>query len=504
MSQLRFGRTPLHMAARTGGELALRQLYDDGAAALDLNRTDDHGFTALYHAALFGHSRTLALLLSWGADVAKPDLGGLTALHIACEKGHAEAATCLLQHGAALDALDSIGRTPLDWARAKEHDSVVAAVEEAQRVAEAAASLLACSLAEPVPLQIPADVVRLVGTACSGVEGLYWHATCKDFRSARPPLRMLLVDDLVYDDFAVPHFSSEPVRVSVVTDCFGIDQPEWLCCADAPASAPIPSISAARMVDAPIDGLRVHVRLYGDEAVHAFLSRLSPVHAAEVTHLSLSLLSDAPPCTGGCELPPSHGDTLTSLRVLEVLHARAQLGLAQRRSADAEAFRFASARAIAAADANQRATASLVRSTSGTLRTLAIVAPNLLSIEEALTLLRDVGPRLSYLSLFVAPCEVHHDPAAATCHLGWEDNTNMVVEEGEGGGLVAEEDDEDIETEMLSNAAEGLCIALLEPARVLCHVPLRRLNLAAPAAAGERPGALHQCAAALPDQRWLC
>ena len=47
--------------------------------------------------------------------------------------------------------------------------------------------------------------------------------------------------------------------------------------------------------------------------------------------------------------------------------------------------------------------------------------------------------------------------------------------------------EEEMRTEMLRNAAEGLCIALREPARILAHTP---------ASAAE-------CARALPLARWL-
>jgi ankyrin repeat protein len=94
-----------------------------------INQKDDHGFTPLYHAAMFGDVPAIELLLKGGADVNASDLGGLTILHIACEKGKPEAAVYLLQHGADLGALDSIGRKPLQWAAEKGHDIVIEAVK---------------------------------------------------------------------------------------------------------------------------------------------------------------------------------------------------------------------------------------------------------------------------------------------------------------------------------------------------------------------------------------
>jgi ankyrin repeat protein len=121
----RFGRTPLHLAARSG-EVTDTMVLEHQAT---VNHKDDHGFTPLYHAAMFGDVRAIELLLQGGADIAACDLGGLTILHIACEKGRADAAVCLLGHGADLNALDSIGRTPQDWATDKGHDDVLQKVK---------------------------------------------------------------------------------------------------------------------------------------------------------------------------------------------------------------------------------------------------------------------------------------------------------------------------------------------------------------------------------------
>ena len=122
-----FGRSPLHIAARSGDlEAASTHIKADSSL---INNADDHGFTPLYHASLFGHTELMALLIRSGSDITKPDLGGLTPLHIACEKGKPAAAILLLNSGADLRSRDSIGRTPLDWAREKSHQEVLSAVE---------------------------------------------------------------------------------------------------------------------------------------------------------------------------------------------------------------------------------------------------------------------------------------------------------------------------------------------------------------------------------------
>lgn len=125
----RFGRTLLHVSAREGRVDDVEALLSSKDGQDVLNTTDDHGFTPLYHAAMFGHIGVIQLLLGAQADIMTSDLGGLTPLHIACEKGRAETVQCLLDHGADPSAIDSIGRVPKDWALDKGNDQVVAVLE---------------------------------------------------------------------------------------------------------------------------------------------------------------------------------------------------------------------------------------------------------------------------------------------------------------------------------------------------------------------------------------
>ena len=71
----------------------------------------------------------------------------------------------------------------------------------------------------------------------------------------------------------------------------------------------------------------------------------------------------------------------------------------------------------------------------------------------------------------------------------------------------ADDDDEDddklegeIRTEMLRNMAEGLCIGLREPARVLAHEPA---DMLIEPGAGTATLAIHKCAEMLPLAKWL-
>ena len=124
----KFGRTQVHCAARTGGLTPQLLASDHGS----IDARDDHGFTPLYHASMFGDIGGIETLLGAGAALQLADLGGLTPLHIACEKGHADAVRCLLQHGANAQATDKIGRTPADWAREKGHADVLVAMENCE------------------------------------------------------------------------------------------------------------------------------------------------------------------------------------------------------------------------------------------------------------------------------------------------------------------------------------------------------------------------------------
>lgn len=119
-----YGRTPLHIAVRSGS-LADVSSFCKSAEAADLDVTDDFGFTALYTACIYGHVDMMQVLVEAGCDIGKADLGGLTPLHIAAEKGQAAAVAYLLSCGADRNVPDTIGRTALDWANAKGHVAVV-------------------------------------------------------------------------------------------------------------------------------------------------------------------------------------------------------------------------------------------------------------------------------------------------------------------------------------------------------------------------------------------
>lgn len=115
----RFGRTPLHLAAKGGLEDIVQLLLQYGANA---NLRSAHGHTPFFMAAVANQVAVLRLLVHWAPvlDVDAADLGGMSPLAAAvCNDCSIETVECLIDLGAALTSTDSLGRTPVDWAREK-------------------------------------------------------------------------------------------------------------------------------------------------------------------------------------------------------------------------------------------------------------------------------------------------------------------------------------------------------------------------------------------------
>ena len=70
------------------------------------------GNTPLKVAAVWGDPDAIHLLLDAGADIDARNEHGFTALHHAAQQGHIAAAKALIQRGANLALLDDEGRTP--------------------------------------------------------------------------------------------------------------------------------------------------------------------------------------------------------------------------------------------------------------------------------------------------------------------------------------------------------------------------------------------------------
>ncbi|TIP25052.1 MAG: ankyrin repeat domain-containing protein [Mesorhizobium sp.] len=115
---------PLHDAAQSGDETALKALLDGGAAIDEKNPT---GETALVVACLASRPEAVAFLIKRGADVVARNNRGMTALHGASYAGCAECVRQLLVAGAApSDAENRFKTTPFIVAAEENHPDILA------------------------------------------------------------------------------------------------------------------------------------------------------------------------------------------------------------------------------------------------------------------------------------------------------------------------------------------------------------------------------------------
>ena len=114
--------TALHVAARSGRQVAARLLLEAGAGK---DQTEDHGATPLFIAAQRGHLEVARVLLEFGADKDLADAHGATPLFIAAENGLLEVTRLLLEFGASIYAENANGTMPSFIAAANGHLEVV-------------------------------------------------------------------------------------------------------------------------------------------------------------------------------------------------------------------------------------------------------------------------------------------------------------------------------------------------------------------------------------------
>ena len=111
------------------GKLTHNDLFDACAAddletvkraigqGLDLNATDNEGYTPLFLALLFDHPRTAKELIKQRqVDVNKAENDGWTPLHVACRNNQLVLTQELITHGADINRPDKDGWTPLHFA----------------------------------------------------------------------------------------------------------------------------------------------------------------------------------------------------------------------------------------------------------------------------------------------------------------------------------------------------------------------------------------------------
>lgn len=158
--------TPLHIAAMTGSEDAVRQLMDAGAAvnfrgesymsAADVaaqhgnvkiirmlvedgqadlrGAREGQGFTPLYHAIAHKHADAVRELLRLGCDPLKtdPDIPGRDALGQAAADGNAEIVKILLALPDGTFNYERLGKA-LGWAERNEKAATIGLIEDAMR-----------------------------------------------------------------------------------------------------------------------------------------------------------------------------------------------------------------------------------------------------------------------------------------------------------------------------------------------------------------------------------
>jgi ankyrin repeat protein len=113
----RSGRTLLHRVAGWGQPISFVSLLKDNEVDLDL--TDELGWSALHFAAANGYSHVVGYLLKSRALASIEDIAGRQAIWYAAQNGHSEVVKLLSSApGIDLSAADCRGRTPLHAAAA--------------------------------------------------------------------------------------------------------------------------------------------------------------------------------------------------------------------------------------------------------------------------------------------------------------------------------------------------------------------------------------------------
>ena len=85
-------------------------------AGADLHAQDSEGNCPLHTAAIEGHAKVVAQLLSEGANVNALNYQRRTSLHLASMRGHTDAVHLLLCRGAQLERRDATGYLPIFYA----------------------------------------------------------------------------------------------------------------------------------------------------------------------------------------------------------------------------------------------------------------------------------------------------------------------------------------------------------------------------------------------------
>ncbi len=105
-----YGRTPLHIAARSGHSEVAALLLAGGA---EIDAANPSGLTPLHMSAIWGQADVAELLLANCAEVDAENVDRSTPLHLTVASGHSEVAELLLANGAEVNAQRRGRVTPL-------------------------------------------------------------------------------------------------------------------------------------------------------------------------------------------------------------------------------------------------------------------------------------------------------------------------------------------------------------------------------------------------------
>ena len=106
----------LWSVAESGDTDALAEILSRG---VNVNARNQHGMTALMHAARNGHERIVRALLEHGADPNITRNDRFTALALAAFFGHTETVRILIENGAKTEVVTRSGTSPKMWATAR-------------------------------------------------------------------------------------------------------------------------------------------------------------------------------------------------------------------------------------------------------------------------------------------------------------------------------------------------------------------------------------------------
>jgi ankyrin repeat protein len=153
---------PIHYAAAVNSFEILNFLLNCAPAEVNA-KTRDQKATPLHFSVTANDPRSVALLLSRGADVNHPNTNGETPLHMAATLPDTDIAELLLAYGASRDPLDTSGLSPLAIAKQNRNDPFLALLANPSSIPNPARILEPYDLPTPecihidTPLSFPKD-----------------------------------------------------------------------------------------------------------------------------------------------------------------------------------------------------------------------------------------------------------------------------------------------------------------------------------------------------------